>query len=521
MRLAGLFLGGVLAVSAATLGSSALIEAAKGNNLQGVKQALAQKADVNAAEADGTTALHWAAHWGDASAIELLLKAGANVRAANRYGVTPLSEAVTNGDGTLIKRLLDAGADPNTLTTDENETVLMQASRTGNVQGVKALLDAGAMVNTKESFRGQTALMWAAAEGHADVLKLLLAKGADLKLRSFDRSTQGPKLPAGSPVAPIPRGGLTALHFAVRQGEAESAKILLEAGAEINGTDPDGNTPLLLALLNSHFDTAAMLIERGADVNLGNKDGRAPLYMAIDVHDADYSPRPARRMSDKMTSLEAIQLLLAKGADVNGKLKNFTVIDKFAQDHGDKTLGDGATPFLRAARSSDIEVMKLLLAKGADPKVAQKDGLNALLLTAGVGWSEKIKGTDEQSVEAARYLLSLGLNINATTEKGETTMHGAALRGNDAMIKFLAANGAKLNLQNKAGFIPLDYTTGKAGYQGGGAGNLRDPKPSTEAAIREAMAKYPAQIVADADQPKLDAPKPAAPAVITQSGIAK
>jgi ankyrin repeat protein len=276
----------------------------------------------------------------------------------------------------------------------------------------------------------------------------------------------------------------------------------------------------MLALLNSHFDTAELLVNRSADVNLANKDGRAPLFMAIDVHDADYSPRPARVSTDKLTSLDAIKMLLAKGAAVDARLKGASIIERFAQDHGDRTLSEGATPFLRAARSADVEVMKLLVAKGADPRQAQKDGLNGLLLAAGVGWSEKVKGTDEQTIAAAQYLLSLGLDINSVTEKGETAMHGAAMRGNDPMVKFLAANNAKINLQNKAGFTALDYALGKAGYQGGGAGNLRDPKPSTEAAIREAMAKYPRQIVADADQPKVEAPKPAPTPAATQSGNA-
>jgi ankyrin repeat protein len=179
-------------------------------------------------------------------------------------------------------------------------------------------------------------------------------------------------------------------------------------------------------------------------------------------------------------------------------------------------LGDGATPFLRAARSSDLELMKLLIEKGADPKHTQKDGLNALLLVAGVGWSEKVRGTDDQSIEAARFLLSKGLYMNWVTEKAESAMHGAAMRGNDKMIEFLAANGAITNLKNKAGYDALDYTTGKAGYQGGGAGNLRDPKPTTEAAVRAAMKKYPAQLAFDDEQPSAD--KPAPPKPPTQGG---
>ena len=253
---------------------------------------------------------------------------------------------------------MKAGADVNTLTTERGETVLMTASRAGNAEAVKVLLDHGADANAKETFRGQTSLMWAAAENHPDVVKLLIAHGADPKVRSSDRDTTPPKLMAGTPAAPISKGGLTALVFAARQGSIESAKALIEAGADINQGDADGNNPLLIAILNNHDELAQMLIDKGADVNAANKDGRRPLFAAVDAHDVDWSDRPLVKETDKVSSLDVIKSLIDHKANVNAQLTATSIIKKAAQDSADRTLSVGATPFMRAARSGDVEVMQ-------------------------------------------------------------------------------------------------------------------------------------------------------------------
>jgi ankyrin repeat protein len=475
----GLFL--IAAVWGATLGETALVDAAKNRDKEAVRSLLKQHANVNAAETDGTTALHWAAHQNDLEMVQLLVRAGANAKAANRYGVTPLAEAATRGSAAMIETLLKAGADPNTLATPEGETVLMTASRTGNADAVKALLDHGAYVNEKENYRGQTALMWAAAEGHPAVLKLLIGRGAELKIRSFDRDTTLPKLTAGSPVAPISRGGLTALLFAARQGEIESVRTLLDAGADINQVDSDGNNALVLAILNSHYDLAQFLLDRGADTEVANKDGRTALYAAVELHDPDVSPRPSRKETDKLTSLDIINSLLAHGANANAQLKNASTIEKFAQDHGDKTLAAGATPFMRGARSGDVAVMRVLFKNFAEPKLTNKDGLTALAVAAGVGYADKIRGTEAEALEAVKLCLDLGINVNDPTDKGETALHGAALRGADSIVKLLVENGAKVNAANKQGLTPLDVANGK----GGAPGQYRMPHESTAALLHQ------------------------------------
>lgn len=476
-----LILTALTAVSVFAASDTRLVDAVKNHDKDAVRALLKEHADVNTPEADGTSALHWAAHSNDLETAQLLIRAGANVKAASRYGVTPLSEAATYGSAGLVEALLKAGADPNTLTTEKGETVLMTASRAGNVDAVKVLLEHGADANAKESFRGQTSLMWAAAEDHPDIVKLLIAHGADPKVRSSDRDTTPPKLMAGTPAAPISRGGLTALVFAARQGSIESARALIDAGAGINEGDADGNNPLLIAILNNHDQLAQMLIDKGADVNAVNKDGRSPLFTAVDAHDVDWSDRPLVKETDNVSSLDVIKSLLDHKANVNVQLTAMSIIKKAAQDSPDRTLAIGATPFMRAARSGDVEVMHLLLDHGADPKLANKDGATALSVAAGLGYTDSNRSTEPQALEAVKLCVSLGLDVNATTDKGETALHGAARRGANTIIQYLVDKGGKINAGNKQGITPLDIAMGKGAVNG--APGI--PKEQTMALIKQ------------------------------------
>jgi ankyrin repeat protein len=436
-------------------------DAAEQRDWQTVRALATRHADLNAAQTDGTTALQWAAHWNDLDEVKLLLKSGANPKLANRYGVSPLSEAAAAGNAAMIGLLLQAGADAKTLTTPDGETVLMTAARSGSLEAVRVLLAAGADVNAKESYRGQTALMWAAAEHHADIVKLLLQHGADWKMQSAARETSLPKLSAASSVTPLARGGLTAFHFAAREGDIETGRVMLDAGVAINEVDADGTSGLVVAILNKRYSYAKFLLDRGADPNLADARGRAALYAAIDMRNQDYSALPAHKEDDPLPSLDLIQALLVRGANPNAQLTK-ALPGRSGMDAGDTTLGAGATPLMRAARAGDAAVMRALLAKGADPNLTTKDGNNALQFAAGVGYRDKnTKGTEREALEALKLAVGLGMDINRVNNRGETALHGAASRGADMLVQYLVEQGAQLNAKTKQGFTPLDEAMGK------------------------------------------------------------
>ena len=455
-------------------------DAARNRNTNALQALLKQRADVNAPQADGTTALHWAAHWNDAETVTLLLRAGANARAANRYGATPLSEAVVSGSAAMVEALLRAGADAKTLTTEDGETVLMTAARSGNLDAVRILLDRGADVNARENYKGQTALMWAAAERHPAVVKLLLERGADWKVRSQDRETRLPRLSAASSVTPLARGGFPALLYTAREGDVETAQVMLSGGVDVNYGDVDNTTALVVSILNKKYTLAKFLLERGADPNVVDANGRTALYAIVEARNEDWTALPERKANDPLPSIEVLQALLARKADPNVAL-NKVLPGKSGMDGGDTTLGAGTTALLRAARSGDGEAMRLLLAAGASPKAATRDGTNALMLAAGVGYRDKnTKGTESEALDALKVAISAGLDLNEANSRGEMALHGASLRGADTIVQFLVTNGARLNVKTKQGFTSLDIAMGKSSLI-----QLPVPKESTVALLRK------------------------------------
>ena len=414
--------------------------------------------DVNAPQSDGSTALLWAAYWNDEKAVEALLTAGANVNASNRDGFTALSQACTNGNARMAEMLLKAGADANSFQA-EGQSALMTAARAGNADVVKALLDHGAEVNSKESWRGQTALMWATAENHPAVVQVLVDHGADVNAVSSVFDFSGMKVKPGDVPMHFPRGGFTALLFAARGGFTECAKILLDHGADVKLADPDSTSALVLAIINGHFDTAAFLLDRKADPNATDGFGRAALFAAIDMRDIYTSNRPAPKDDNKVQPMDLIKMLLDHGADVNAKLTKL-IPARAVLDFPDVMMGEGATPFLRAAKSADVPLMQLLLEKGADPKVVTKAGVTALMVAAGMGHANTIR-RGEQPIEAMKICLDKGVDINAATDKTlNTALHAAAGQGTDDIVQFLADHGAKLDLKDNKGRTPMDVALG-------------------------------------------------------------
>jgi ankyrin repeat protein len=415
-------------------GPLSLIDAVKAGDVAAVRSLLMKRADVAATEADGTTALHWAVENDNDSLVAMLLASGAKAQVVNRHGIAPLHRAATNGNASIVNRLLTAGADAN-VATPAGETPLMMAARTGTGKAIQALLAKGAEVNTREAWRGQTALMWAASENNAEAVRVLVTAGADIKARSTS-------------------GMFTPLLFAVRGGHVDATRALLDAGADVNERLPDGMSALVLAVFNAHYELAAALLERGADPNAAAQGWSA-------LHQVAWSRRPNRGFNmpgavptGNLDSLELVRRLVARGADVNARLT------KEPRDGNRNMLNRiGGTPFLMAAKSADVPLMRVLLELGADPKIATADGTSALMAAAGVGvyGPGESPGTAEEAYEAVKLAFEVGGgDVNGANKVGVTALLGAVYRGGAVpVIQFLADMGARLDAENKKHWTPL------------------------------------------------------------------
>jgi len=477
--------------------------------------------NVNAPQPDGATALHWAVYQDDLETADLLIRAGANVRAMNREGASVLSLACINGNADMIERLLKAGADPNERLAN-GETPLMLAARTGKVDAISVLFSHGAAVNAKENLRGTTPLMSAAANGNADAIKVLVEHGADVSARSGTTSRGRPaylaptvkeramqERPRGSSLAAADvdieervaflsrndqdGGGLTPVVFAARRGDIESARILLDAGAGINQVTQYGWTALLTATQNRYYKLATFLLERGADPNIANKGGWTPLYLATDNRNIENGDYPTRKPD--LDDFEFIKTLLAHGANVNARVKDSTETRTIFTHQW--LYEDGATAFLRAAQSSDIPLLRLLLDHGADPGIATRNKTTPLMVAAGIGWVEGVTNerSRKENLETVKLLLELGADVNAADADGRTALHGAAHKGRNEVVQVLVDHGAKLDARDGGSrdtiagdllghtWTPLDYADGlvRVGVQSA------IPHPSTAALVRKLM----------------------------------
>lgn len=471
-----------------------LVNAAKDQDLQQVRALLSGHPDVNVRSEDGSTALLWAAHWNDLQTAELLVRAGADANVANDFRMTPLSQACTNGSGEFVDLLLKAGANPNT-PIGTGETPLMTCARTGSADTVRMLLVHGANVNAKEPNQNQTALMWAAAQRHPKVAQVLIEANADLQAHT--------------------KSGFTALHFAARAGDMEAIRTLLGAGVDVNirsqpdpesgrgqgagaatgagaparggaarggvvgggagaraGTNFPGSTALLVATVRGQVPLALFLLDRGADPNVPDA-GFTPLHWAAATWENGLANPvygfvdPIGGIPDREAKLQLVKALLARGANPNLQM---TARPPGYGGTGTGGYNDapGATAFIVAANSADVEMMRILLAAGADPHIVTKTNSNALLaataLNRGIG---EIIDDEDRALEAVKFLLDLGVDHKAVTTYNENALFGPAYRGWNRMLELLIEKGAVVNTVNKAGVTPWLAASGFGDRLGG------------------------------------------------------
>ena len=467
---------GLLVMAAAIAGAAPLaaaqdarvVEAAAGQDLETVSALIDRGADVNSPWGDGSTALLWAAHWNDLEMADLLLGAGADVNAADDHGVTPLDRAAENASPAMVEKLLTAGADVNAARAS-GLTPLMVSARTGSLRVVNVLLAHEADVNARTAATNGSALMWAVAGSHADVARALLNAGAEPRTSTAD--------------------GFTPLLFAAANGDVAIAETLIEAGVGVNDTGSDGTHPLPYAIANGQDEFARFLLRRGADPN-GAMGGIRALHVAaanVGTWLGDwsrghgYGARFRGRNLAPAQRLALVQTLLERGADVNVRIATSAMFmsyighptkgafEGFATGTGDLR---GATPLWVAAYAANgaggsgaLEIIRTLLAAGADQHLTTDDGTTPFMVAAGLGRAtytpREPRGVRSESAEAAvRMLLEAGADINAANEADFTALHGAAYRGLNEVIEYLVAEGADIDARDFRGRTPYRIAEG-------------------------------------------------------------
>jgi len=485
-------------------GMSALHWAARKGDAELAQMLVYAGANVGARTRLGAyTPLHMAAEIGAAPVVSVLLAHGADVNALTLTGATPVMLAAASGDTASIDALVSGGADVNAKEFDRSHTALMFAAAGNRVAAVKLLLGRGADPNASTKVVDLSALSRdganpdgrnlasnpAGRSGGNDLAEPP-AKTAKPRVPGVDRQFLLNELVAA-------QGGMTPLLFAARQGYVDVVTALLDAGVPVDQLKGgDRASALLVATINGQFDAGRVLLDRGANPNLSSENGVTPLYAALNVQWAPRTlyPQPRAHLNQRVSYLEFMALLLDKGADPNARLKKKVWYSgyNFDQSGVDEI---GATPFWRAAYAADVDAMKLLAARGADvnlpttkpagrPQTGDADprkvedvsglppvpvggpGVPPLLAAAGVGYGEGFAGNAHRfaaggQLAAVKYLVDeLHADVNARDHEGNTALHYAASRGDNAMIEYLVSKGADPTAVNRAGQTTVDMANG-------------------------------------------------------------
>jgi ankyrin repeat protein len=326
--------------------------------------------------------------------------------------------------------------------------------------------------------------MWAVDGNYPELTQFLIDQGADVNVRA-SANAWDTQITSEPRAQYRPVGGLTVLIYAARAGCTRCVRSLLTAGADIDQPTPEGMTPLMIAIDNTSYDTARVLLDAGANPHVWDWYGRTALYVATDMSSFRGRP-PHPTVSSETSATDLVRLLLDAGVNANPQLNMHR--PSRGGNNGrftDELLSTGTTPLLRAALGADIEAARLLVARGALVDLPTVHGITPLMAAAGMSLGRFDQRPDPQqgqarAIELIDLFLAAGADVNAkitddssrtanvgrqpnavSERKGQTALFGAAKNGWADVVEHLLANGADPNVSDALGRTPVDAALGR------------------------------------------------------------